>query len=71
MTDSYNRIFTFKLILLLFQIFLIFPKIVAAFPMRTLASFSQLSLYVIYWRYKLLKQSSSLAHPVHGLSIIL
>jgi len=28
MTDSYSRIFTFKLIILLFQIFLIFPKIV-------------------------------------------
>jgi len=48
MTDSYRRIFTFKLILLFFQIFLIFPKLVAAFPMRTLTFFSQLPLYAMY-----------------------
>jgi len=48
MTDSYTHIFTFKLILLFLQIFLIFPKIVAAFPMRTLRLV--LVLYYNYYR---------------------
>ena len=39
MTDSYSRIFTFRLFLLFFQIFFISPKTVAAFPMLTLTSF--------------------------------
>jgi len=41
---SYNLNFTFRLIHLFFHIFLIFPNTAVAFPMRTLTSFSQLSL---------------------------
>jgi len=47
MADSCNRFFTFKLILLLSQSPLIFPKTAAALAMRTLISFSQLPLYEI------------------------
>jgi len=63
MTGSYSRIFTLKLILLLFQTSLIFPKTAAAFPISQLLDTVK-ARKLAYYGHTMRKQGSCLEKKI-------